>query len=166
MRKELRPPKPTRRLGRAAAAVLLCANLASCASLPDHAAHGNTASDPRPLVALPESMRIHMLGNMRDHLLALQQIQEALGSERFDLAAAVAEERLGMTSLKLHGAHDIAGFMPPGMQSAGSEMHRAASRFAVAAKDAGATGDIRPALNALSMLTAQCVACHAGWRVQ
>jgi hypothetical protein len=146
--------------------VVLCTFFVSCGSLPDHASHGKVADDARPLVALPDAMRIHMLANMRDHLLALQQIHEALGHEQFDVAASVAEERLGLTSLKLHGAHDIAAFMPQGMQNAGTGMHRAASRFAVAARDAGATGDIKPALAALSTLTAQCVACHAGWRVQ
>ena len=45
-------------------------------------------------------------------------------------------------------------------------MHRNASRFAVAAKDAGATGDVKPALSALAATTAQCVACHAGYRVK
>lgn len=65
-------------------------------------------TDTRPLVELPEQMRLHMLSNMRDHLLALQQIQDALANERFDEAAQIAEERLGMTSLELHGAHDVA----------------------------------------------------------
>ncbi len=162
----MRPANHTRRVGRTTIAVLTSLLLAGCASPTEHAAHGDTATDSRPLVALPEAMRIHMLANMRDHLLALQEIQAALGREQYDVAAAVAEARLGMTSLKLHGAHDVAGFMPPGMQSTGSEMHRAASRFAVTARDAGATGDIKPAINALSTLTAQCVACHAGWRVQ
>lgn len=151
---------------RVAGMLLLCCLLASCGALTDHAAHDTTPSDARPLVALPDAMRVHMLANMRDHLLALQQIQEALGREQYDVAATIAEERLGLTSLKLHGAHDIAAFMPAGMQSAGTDMHRAASRFAVAARDASATGDVKPALHALSTLTAQCVACHSGWRVQ
>jgi cytochrome c556 len=52
------------------------------------------------------------------------------------------------------------------MQEAGTAMHRNASRFAVAARDAGATGDLQPVLEALSGVTGQCVACHAGYRVK
>ena len=111
-------------------------------------------------------MRSHTLTNMRDHLLALQQIQEALAKQEFDAAADIAEQRLGMSSLALHGAHDSAKYMPKGMQAAGTGMHRNASRFAVAAKDAAATGDVKPALAALAQVTAQCVACHAGWRLK
>lgn len=123
-------------------------------------------SDARPLVQLPEQMRLHMLSNMRDHLLALQQIQGALANERFDEAAQIAEQRLGMTSLELHGAHDVAPYMPAPMRKIGSGMHRAASRFAIAAGDAAASGDVKPALAALANVTAQCVACHEGFRVQ
>lgn len=123
-------------------------------------------TDKRPLVQLPEQMRLHMLSNMRDHLMALQEIQEALSKERFDEAARVAEQRLGMTSLALHGAHDVAPLMPEQMRRMGSSMHRAASQFAMAAGDASATGDVKPALAALANVTAQCVACHEGFRVQ
>jgi cytochrome c556 len=45
-------------------------------------------------------------------------------------------------------------------------MHRAASRFALSASNAGVTGDVRPALAALAELTGQCVACHDAYRLQ
>jgi hypothetical protein len=57
---------------------------------------------------------------MRDHLLALQEIQRALAEGAHDRAAELAERRLGMTSLAAHGAHDVAKFMPEGMRAAGS----------------------------------------------
>ena len=47
-----------------------------------------------------------------------------------------------------------------------TEMHRAASRFAVATIDAAVAGDVKPALAALSDVTRQCLACHSGFRVQ
>ncbi len=56
--------------------------------------------------------------------------------------------------------------MPKGMREIGSEMHRAASRFALEAKNAGATGDMRPALEALATVTQRCVACHAAYRLK
>lgn len=130
--------------------------------------HGIVAqsADQRQFVRFPDALRDHTLANMRDHLLALQEIQEALARGKEDLAAQVAERRLGMSSLSLHGAHDVAQFMPQGMQDAGTEMHRSASRFAVEAQNAGVTGDLKPALEALSRVTAACVGCHAGYRLQ
>jgi len=126
----------------------------------------DTPDDPRTRVVLPDELRLHMLANMRDHLLALQQIQEALADEEFSQAARIAEQRLGMTSLERHGAHVLGPFMPEAMRTTGTAMHRAASQFAVTANDASATGDLRPALTALARVTAQCVACHEAFRVQ
>jgi cytochrome c556 len=45
-------------------------------------------------------------------------------------------------------------------------MHRNASRFAQAATDASVTGDLSAALNALAEVTASCVACHDGYRLE
>lgn len=126
----------------------------------------SSSKDSREMVHFPDEMRLHTLANMRDHLLALQQIQDALAKEDYDKAADIAEQRLGMTSLTLHGAHESSKYMPIGMQNIGSEMHRSASRFASAAKDASVTGDVKPALETLARVTQQCVACHAGYRVQ
>lgn len=131
-----------------------------------HAPGSTTTTDDRLVVHFPEELRIHTLANMRDHLLALQEIQDALAGQQFDQAAKIAEQRLGMSSLRLHGAHEVARYMPEGMQNVGTEMHRAASRFAVAALDAGATGDIKPSLAALARVTQQCVACHSAYRVR
>ena len=130
--------------------------------------HGamNHGTDQRQFVRFPDQLREHTLANMRDHLLALQEIQEALGRGKEDLAAQIAERRLGMSSLSLHGAHEVAQYMPQGMQDAGTDMHRSASRFAVEAQNAGVTGDLKPALEALSKVTAACVGCHAGYRLQ
>ena len=123
-------------------------------------------SDGRELVQMPDDLVRPMLANMRDHLAALQEIQSAIAQDKLDEAASIAEARLGMSSLTLHGAHDVAPFMPAGMQDAGTGMHRAASRFAIAVKDAAVTGDSKPALAALAAVTAQCVACHAGYRIR
>ncbi|MEQ1611364.1 MAG: hypothetical protein ABL904_01315 [Hyphomicrobiaceae bacterium] len=131
------------------------------------AKHGqSTSTDGRELVHLPPPMVDHMLSNMRDHLLALQEMLDAMAKGEMDRVAEIAERRLGMTSLQLHGAHDMSKFMPKGMQDAGSGMHRAANRLAVAATDAGVTGDLKPALAAMATVTAQCAGCHAGYRVK
>jgi hypothetical protein len=122
-------------------------------------------ADARQLVTFPEPMRIHTITSMRDHLLALQEIDVALSRSAFDKAAAIAEQRLGMSSLGLHGAAHIAPFMPQGMQDIGTQMHRAASRFAIDAQTASVSNDVRPALAALGVVMQQCVACHAAYRL-
>lgn len=129
-----------------------------------HKDHGAVAADTRVLVNMPPQLVDHTLANMRDHLLALQEISEALAQGKNDKAAATAEQKLGMTSLRLHGAHEVAKYMPEGMQQAGSAMHRAASRFAIEAQNSDVTGDLKPALSVLSEVINACVACHAGYR--
>ncbi|MEO8134499.1 MAG: hypothetical protein ABI831_11025, partial [Betaproteobacteria bacterium] len=79
-----------------------------------------TAADTRVAVAFPEPMKAHALANMRDHLQAIGEIQGHLARRDADRAAEVAEKRLGMSSLESHGAHDVAKFMPQGMQDAGT----------------------------------------------
>jgi hypothetical protein len=122
--------------------------------------------DTRVAVDMPAMMRTHMLANMRDHLLTLQEIQSSLAAGEYDAAADMAEKRLGMSSLQSHGASHMAGFMPKGMQETGTAMHQAASRFAVTAQETAVTRDLPRALGALSRVTAQCVACHASYRMK
>jgi hypothetical protein len=147
--------------------------LGACATGGDapHSAHSLHAAmaqapDTREAVRFPAALREHTLANMREHLATLQRIQAALGAAAYDRAAELAEQRLGLSSLEAHGAHEVAPYMPAGMREAGSAMHRAASRFALDAANAGATGDAKPALAALADLTAQCVACHAAYRFE
>ncbi|HEX7558133.1 MAG TPA: hypothetical protein VF386_03000 [Usitatibacter sp.] len=154
--------QPAKRL--AVASILAALAAASCAtpSLHEHAA----ATDTRVAVRFPDELRRHTLANMRDHLATLQQIEQALGRGEFDRAAEISEHRLGLRSLALHGAPAVAPYMPPAMQDIGTGMHKAASRFSIAAANAGASGDARSALEALSAVTAQCVACHAAYRLE
>ena len=70
----------------------------------DMAAMQATPGDPRQLVKFPEPMRLHTITSMRDHLLSLQEIDVALSKNDFDKASRIAEQRLGMSSLELHGA--------------------------------------------------------------
>lgn len=128
--------------------------------------HGDLPKDSRLGVAFPASLREHTLANMRDHLGTLQRIQGDLARGAFDDAAHLAETRLGLSSLEAHGAHEVARYMPQGMQDIGTQMHKSASRFALEASDAGATGDVSKALGALAEVTSQCVACHAAYKLQ
>ena len=118
--------------------------------------------DTRQLVQLPEMMQQHMLSNMRDHLVALNEILSSMSNDELEKAAQIAESRLGLSSLESHGASHMAKFMPEGMRKAGTSMHRAASRFALRAQE----GEALPAYTALSEVTAACVACHSGYRIR
>jgi hypothetical protein len=124
------------------------------------------AGDTRSFVKYPDALRIHTLANMRDHLLTVAEIQDQLAKGSFDKASDLAEQRLGMSSLELHGAHEVAKYMPKAMQDAGTAMHRSASQFAIVAKDASVTGDLKATLSALARVSQTCVACHAAYRIQ
>ncbi len=103
-----------------------------------------------------------MMANMRDHVAALNEILELMGNNQPDKAADVAENRLGMSSLDNHGASHMASMMPKGMQTIGTSMHRAASRFALKAQE----GELLTAYKTLSDITAACVACHTAYRIR
>lgn len=126
------------------------------------------AEDERIKVDMPAMMRDHMLGNMRDHLKALDEIFLALSQGQTSVAAKIAENRLGMSSTKAHGAAHMAPFMPENMRTLGTNMHRAASQFAQAIE----LSDLEPITeNQLKIyqsfqnITANCTACHETYRV-
>ncbi len=118
--------------------------------------------DSRELVQLPEMMQDHMMANMRDHLVAINEILLSLGANEMDKAAEIAEQRLGMSSLDAHGASHMAEHMPVGMRELGENMHRAASRFALKAEE----GEPLAAYGALSEVTTACVRCHSRYRIR
>ena len=124
------------------------------------------AADARQKIELPPMMQEHMLGNMRDHLRALQEIEAALAKEDFDTAADIAERRLGLSSLEAHGAAHMAPYMPKPMQDIGTAMHRAASRLAQTAQEAAVKGEMAPVQQGLSAVLRQCVACHETYRLR
>jgi hypothetical protein len=127
------------------------------------------ANDPREVVPLPGPMQEHMLANMRDHLATLNAVVGDIADDKFDAARKLLEERLGMSSLPLHHAAEMAPYFPQPMQDAGTSMHRAASRLAIALQDASVdqTFDAMRQVNAaLHEVTSACVACHAGYRLR
>ena len=127
------------------------------------------AQDARELVRLPEPMQEHMLGNMRDHLATLNEIIGDVANNKFDEAAKIAEQRLGMSSLSLHGAAHLAPYLPKPMQDIGTSMHHAASRLVIVLQDASITPTVdamRDINRALHEVTTACEACHAAYRMR
>jgi hypothetical protein len=128
-----------------------------------------SSKDPRELVGLPTPMQEHMLGNMRDHLATLNEILGDVADSKFDAAAKIAEQRLGMSSLSLHGAAHLAPYLPKPMQDIGTSMHHAASRLVIVLQDASVTPTadaMRDIYRALHEVTTACEGCHAAYRVR
>ena len=126
---------------------------------------GAASADNRIKVDLPDMMREHMMSNMRGHLQALETITRSLSEHNYEQAADEAEKSLGMSSLQSHGAEHLGKFMPAEMAAIGQQMHHAASRFAVAARDAEIEGGLDKAFGALSEVMQNCLACHSAYRV-
>jgi hypothetical protein len=99
------------------------------------------AQDSRELVKLPAPMQEHMLSNMRDHLVTLNEIIGDVAEEKYDQAAKLVEQRLGMSSLPAHDAAHMAPFMPKPMQDMGTNMHHAASQLVIVLQDASIAPD-------------------------
>jgi len=118
--------------------------------------------DERQRIEMPAPMVAHMLANMRDHVVALNGMHRALASRDFEGAAQIAENQLGISSLEKHGAGHMATYLPKAMQAIGTEMHRAATRFALAAQER----NLDKTLTELAAVTSQCVACHRAYRIQ
>jgi len=126
-------------------------------------------ADERALIEMPAPMQEHLLGNMRDHLHALDDVLAALADGDAATAGKIAEARLGMSSLDDHGAAHMAPFMPEGMRAAGTELHRAASRFAQVAANADVEHTFeaqQSVFAALQDITVTCNACHDGYRIR
>ena len=125
--------------------------------------------DERELVKLPPMMQEHMLANMRDHLRALDEMLGELAEGNTDKAAQIAEKRLGMSSLSLHGAAHLGKFMPKAMGALGTQMHHAASRFVIIARDAelepGKAAQ-RKVYKAMQGILENCNACHQAYRIR
>lgn len=127
------------------------------------------AADPRELVKLPPPMQEHMMGNMRDHLLSLREILGALAKGDVRGAGGIAEKRIGMSSLTLHGAEHMGPFMPEPMREMGTNLHRVSSRLAVAAENAEVERTFesqRKVFAALEEMVAACNACHQAYRIR
>jgi mono/diheme cytochrome c family protein len=127
-------------------------------------------------------MRVHILSNMRDHVETLDRILHAMAASNYHVAAELAADRLGLespsgaackprtanASAPTHGSMDeiMALYMPEQMRAIGLAMHTSASEFAVVASRVATTHDGNAAVEALSRVTENCVACHTSYRLQ
>jgi len=114
--------------------------------------------DARQALPLLPMMANHQKQNMRDHLLAVQEIVAAVAIEDFPSAARAAG-RIGsspsMAQMCTHMGAGVAGFTERALA-----FHQSADGIAAAALQ----NDGPAVLNALGKTLSACTACHAAYK--
>jgi hypothetical protein len=123
---------------------------------------GSKIEDPdtRQTLRLPSDERHLVLTEMRNFVIAMQQIMDGLASE--DMATvAVAARKMGSGAANEIPPHVVAKLPDPFKQLAG-KVH---TTFDAIALDAESLGDTKHTVGQLRDLTQHCVACHAIYQV-
>ncbi|MFO0595788.1 MAG: cytochrome c [Myxococcaceae bacterium] len=116
--------------------------------------------DARTPVPLLPMMANHQKQNMRDHLVAVQEIIAALAVDDF-AGVEKAAGRIGFSEqMGMMCNHMGAG--APGFSPQALEFHHTADTIAAAAKEK----DKAKVLTALSATLQTCTGCHAQWKQQ
>lgn len=118
------------------------------------------ALDTRAPVPLTPKMAEHQKANMRDHLLAVQQIVAGLATEDWT-AIEQAASRLGSSPQSAMMCEHM-GADAPGFTERGLAFHATADGIGLAAR----ARDRAAALTALGHTLAACTACHDAYRQQ
>ncbi len=120
-----------------------------------------TAPDGRQALLLEPAERDLVLGEMRAFLAAVQGVLAAANAEKME-AAADAASAVGMAAQNDVPAGLIAK-LPLEFKRLGFDTHR---RFDQLALDARQLGDPDHTRQQLAELMANCVACHAAYRIE
>lgn len=116
--------------------------------------------DTRVPVPLLPMMANHQKQNMRDHLVAVQEIVAALATDDFP-GIERAAGRIGFSeTMGAMCTHMGAG--APGFSEAAVNFHHTADRIGAAARDS----DRARVLAELGATLQTCTSCHATWRQQ
>lgn len=136
------------------------ASSAPAQPLPSSAQSVLDGMDRRIPVPLLPMMANHQKQNMRDHLLAVQEIVAAVGAKDFD-AVRASVGRIGYSE-QMGQMCEHMGAGAPGFTELALEFHHTADKIGEAAKkrDSGAV------LAALSETLATCTSCHRTFKQQ
>ena len=122
--------------------------------------------DTRQLASLPPPAQEALRVEMRDNLVALNEVLALIADGKIKEAGEAAEAKLGLSAMGKHRGKPMDArpgpHMPPAMHGIGMDGHRAVSEFAAVAK----TGDRDKALALLPNLTSACVGCHFSYRTR
>ncbi len=116
--------------------------------------------DGRTPVPLLPMMAHHQKENMRDHLVAVQEIVGALAAKDF-AAVEKAAARIGYSEQMGHQCSHM-GAGAPGFTEQALVFHRTADRIGEAARKQDEAG----VLAALGATLSTCTGCHAGFKQQ
>ncbi len=126
----------------------------------DSAAEHLDAMDKRKPVPLLPMMAHHQKQEMRDHLLAVQEIVAALSSDDF-AGVEQAASRIGYSEREAQMCQHM-GAAAPGFTEQALGFHKAADGISAAAKEK----DRAKVLSALGATLKTCTSCHANWKQQ
>ncbi|MEW8027723.1 MAG: hypothetical protein AB2792_20150 [Candidatus Thiodiazotropha sp.] len=118
------------------------------------------ASDGRSTILMPQHERDLVLGEMRGFLQAVQVILAAVNEEDTQ-GIADAARAVGATQQQAMPG-TLVKRLPAGFKMLGFDTHR---RFDQLALDAEQLGDSQHSLQQLAELMANCVSCHATYRI-
>jgi hypothetical protein len=127
---------------------------------PGHDGASLEGLDSRKPVPLLPMMANHQRQNMRDHLVAVQEIISAMSIDDF-AAVERASARIGYSE-QMGQMCTHMGLGAPGFTERALAFHRTADTITAAARK----GDDRGVLTALSATLATCTGCHAEFRQQ
>jgi len=116
------------------------------------------APDGRQAIRVTEEERNLVLGEMRDFLVAVQAIVDAVNRAALDEAAAAAT-KVGMAAQQ-GVPPQLMGKLPLAFKKLGFDTHR---KFDELALDARQLGDPSHTLSQLGRLLTNCTACHASY---
>lgn len=116
--------------------------------------------DPRAPVPLLPAMASHQKENMRDHLLAVQEIVTAVSIADYAGVEAAAA-RIGFSQMMGQTCTHM-GSGAPGFAEQAIEFHHTADRIGAAARERNAGG----VLTALGATLQACTSCHTVWKQQ
>jgi hypothetical protein len=116
--------------------------------------------DTRKPVPLIPMMAHHQKQNMRDHLVAVQEIVTALATDDFPAAEKAAQRIASSDQMAQMCTHMGAG--APGFTDQALAFHKTADGVLAAAR----AKDKKVALQTLGATLATCTACHEAWKQQ
>jgi len=119
------------------------------------------ATDGREAIVLDSAERDLVLAEMRMFLSGVQKITQALTEEDMKTVVNAARELGAAAQQTVPGA--LMGKLPLAFKKLGFDTH---SKFDALALDAEELGDPQHALQQLSSLMNNCVACHSVYQIQ
>jgi len=114
-------------------------------------------SDSRISLGLGPKQKQHQLANMRSHLEALQSILGMISENRFDEAAEIAHQKLGLTP-EMQQMCNM--FTNKEFRATGIAFHQSGDALGDTLK----SRDLKQSLQALHTTMNYCIQCHATYR--